>query len=630
MITGAKNSPSTPVGDSITLAEMELVHSLSWLIELRWLACAAVLLGTAFAAHILDIPVEVTWLYLLGFWLFATNVVYAWALRRLESQAAAPINTYQWFARIQIGLDWLATTVLVHLTGGIESPAILFFLFHIIVSSLLLPHDRGFLYVGLAPVLVGGVALAEYQGLAPHVSLYGSTLHSDSLFILGRLLFFGGACYVTAYVSMTISRRLRRREDQLAALYRSLRVTTSTLELSHVLDRLAEATTQALHCKAASIRLLSRSGSHLDLAGSFGLSEAYRGRGAVEVARSRIDQEVLRGKPLHIVDVLRDERIFQPEQMAQEGIRTMLIAPLMGKTGPIGVLRAYGGVAHRFSKDETEFLTAIAAQGAVAIENAQAFHLLEELDSTKSRFVRIVTHELRSPVSVSLSLLTLLDRGYVGELTPQQADLVARAQRRISFLQSLIDDLLDLAAGKVDTLLTDTRSQVSLTSVMERVGARYEPRAVEKGIELIPEKPEADLLIWADAQELDRLLDNLVSNAVKYTPHGRVRLALERAGESARITVQDTGLGIPDEAFPHLFQEFYRAPNAREVEESGTGLGLAIVKDLVTRYGGEISVDSALNQGTTFTIRLPLVGGGSPPPGDADAAGAAPDSGQAF
>ncbi len=153
---------------------------------------------------------------------------------------------------------------------------------------------------------------------------------------------------------------------------------------------------------------------------------------------------------------------------------------------------------------------------------------------------------------------------------------------------------------------------------------------MEKGIDLILEKPEADLAICGDAEELDRLLDNLVSNAVKYTPQGRVRLALERAGESARITVQDTGLGIPDEAFPHLFQEFYRAPNAREVEESGTGLGLAIVKDLVTRYGGEISVDSALNQGTTFTIRLPLVGGGSPPPGDADAAGAAPDSGQAF
>jgi len=608
MVIGVQQRTPTLVGDNVTLAEMELVHSLSWLVDLRWLAGAAVLLGTALAAHLLKVPVQATSLYLLAVWLFATNAVYGWVLRRFESKPAVSINTYQWFARIQIGLDWLATAALVHLTGGIESPAIFFFLFHIIISSLLLPHDRGFLYVGLAPVLVGGVALAEYQGLAPHYYLYSATLYKDSLYILGQLLFFTGACYVTAYVSMTISRRLRRREDQLAALYRSLRVTTSTLELSNVLDRLAEATTQALRCKAASIRLLDRSGSHLELAGSYGLSETYRGRGPVEVARSRIDQEVLRGKPVHIVDVLRDERVFQPEQMVQEGIRTLLIAPLMGKTGAIGVLRAYGGTTHRFSDDETEFLTAIAAQGAVAIENAQAFHLLEELDNSKSRFVRIVTHELRSPVSVSLSLLTLLERGYVGPLTPQQADLVARAQRRIRFLQTLIDDLLDLAAGKVDALVTDGRDRVSLTSVIEQVRARHEPQVVEKGIELILEKPEADLMVWGEAEELDRLLDNLVSNAVKYTTQGRVRLALERAGDAARITVQDTGLGIPKEAFPHLFQEFYRAPNAREVEESGTGLGLAIVKDLVARYGGEISVESTLNEGTTFTVLLPLAG----------------------
>lgn len=608
MVTGVKERASTPVGDNVTLAEMELVHSLSWLVDLRWLASVAVLLGTALAVHLLQLPVRATFLYLLGIWLLATNVVYGWVLRRLEGQAAVPINTYQWFARIQIGFDWLATTVLVHLTGGIESPIILFFLFHIIISSLLLPHDRGFLYVGLAPVLVGGVALAEYQGLAPHVSLYGTALHTNALYILGRLFFFTGACYVTAYVSMTISRRLRRREDQLAALYRSLRVTTTTLELAHVLDRLAEATTGALRCKAASIRLLDRSGSYLELAGSFGLSEAYRSREATEVTRSRIDQEVLQGKPLHIADVLRDERISQPEQMVQQGIRTLLIAPLMGKTGPIGVLRAYGGTAHRFSEDETEFLTAIAAQGAVAIENAQAFHLLEELDSTKSHFVRMVTHELRSPVSVSLSLLTLLERGYAGELTPQQADFVTRARRRIGSLQSLIDDLLDLAAGKVEALVTDTRSRVSLASVMERVRARHEPPAVEKGIELVLEEPEDDLTVWGDPEELDRLVDNLVSNAVKYTSQGRVRLALERAGDWARMTVQDTGLGIPQEAFPHLFQEFYRAPNAREVEEAGTGLGLAIVKDLVTRYGGEISVESTLGQGTTVTVLLPLAG----------------------
>ena len=131
------------------------------------------------------------------------------------------------------------------------------------------------------------------------------------------------------------------------------------------------------------------------------------------------------------------------------------------------------------------FLGAIAAQGAVAIENAQAYQCLEELDESKSQFVRIVTHELRSPVQVVLSLLNVLDAGYVGELTEKQADLVGRARRRIEFLQTLIDDLLDLAAGKADVLATTERGLVSLTEVLQEVRDRYERRHEEKGLTCI-------------------------------------------------------------------------------------------------------------------------------------------------
>jgi signal transduction histidine kinase len=116
-----------------------------------------------------------------------------------------------------------------------------------------------------------------------------------------------------------------------------------------------------------------------------------------------------------------------------------------------------------------------------------------------------------------------------------------------------------------------------------------------------------DLRVWGDPAELERILVNLVGNAVKYTRAGHVEVRLEREGESARLTVSDSGIGIPDSAKGHLFEEFYRAPNARECEERGTGLGLAIVWDLVQRLGGTISVQSEEGRGTVFTVLLPLL-----------------------
>jgi signal transduction histidine kinase len=597
---------STSSSQGFTLAEEELVSSLSWLIHLRWLAGVGILLATWCSTSSIGLQIPSIPLYLLGVGVFGYNVLLWRGLGYLNAKLSAAIAVYQWFARFQIGLDWMAMTLLIHYSGGIESPALYYFLFHITIASLLLPHDRGFLYVTLAPILVGGVALLEYQGVLSHVYVFEPARFKDTLYVAGVLFFFASASYVMAYFSMTISRRLRRREDELAGLYQSVQAATSTLELNEVLNRLAEATTKAIGCKGAAIRLLDRTGSFLELAGSYGLSEAYRDKAPIEVARARIDQEALSGKTVLISDTTRDNRLRYPEKVAAEGIRTILSTPLSRKRGPIGVLRAYGGVDNHFTENDATFLNAIAAQGVVAIENAQAYQMLEDLDKSKSDFVRIVTHELRSPTRVISSLLNVLGRGYVGDLNKEQVDLVDRAQRRLQFLQTLIDDLLDLAAGKADVLSAGERASVSLTSVIKEVALRFEAQIYDKGLILQLDYPEESMQVWGDKNELDRILSNLVSNAVKYTQQGEVHLLLERINNYARIIVADTGIGIPSEAQSHLFEEFYRAKNAKEMEEAGTGLGLSIVKDLVERYGGRIEVESVECQGTTFTLTLPL------------------------
>jgi signal transduction histidine kinase len=595
--------------DSNSLAEQELVGSLSWLIALRWFAGIGVLLVTWFAANVLGLNLRVVPLYLLGLGLLVYNALLYWGLERLNAHPAQSTVAYQWFARVQIGIDWIATALLIHCSGGIESPAVLVFLFHVTIAALLLPHDRGFLYVTLAPILVGGVAFLEYQGVLPHVYVFEPARYDDTLYITSVLVFLTGGSYVMAYFSMAISRRLRTREDELAGLYQSVQAATSTLDLPQVLNRLAEATTKALRCKGAAIRLLDQTGSCLAVAGSYGLSEAYLDKAPIEVARAPIDQEALSDKTVLVRDATRDPRLRYPEKVAAEGIYAILSAPLIGKRGPVGVLRAYGGTAYRFTEDDAAFLTAIAAQGVVAIENAQAYQLLENLDAQKSQFVRIVTHELRSPVQVTSSLLNVLRRGYVGDLNEKQSDLAERAFNRLQFLQTLIDDLLDLAAGKADVLATAERGLVSLNEVLREVHARYEAPAHDKGLVLQCQCPGEALNVWGDKAELDRIVNNLVSNAVKYTRQGEVRVLAQRADGFVRVVVADTGIGIPQDALPSLFEEFFRAKNAKQLQESGTGLGLSIVKDLVERYDGQIKVDSVEGEGTTFTLTLPLAEG---------------------
>ncbi|HEX7486115.1 MAG TPA: GAF domain-containing sensor histidine kinase [Vicinamibacterales bacterium] len=601
-----KDTGSSQVSPPETGADQELTSSLAWLIRLRWIAGFGVVLATLVGARIAGLPLAERPLVLIGLGIIAYNAVFHLIPARLPGRPLESLVARQWFARVQIGVDWVATAALIHFTGGIESPAIIFYLFHITIASLLLPHDRGFFYVALAPALVGAVAVGEYLGLLRHVPFVGGGGYASPTYIATVLSFFTGSAYAMAYFSISISRRLRRREREIAGLYESVRLSTSTLEVPLVLARLTEAVVKALHCRAASIRLLDRTG-RLDTIATHGLSDAYEGKAPMDLGKALVDREVLSGKIVLVADVATDARVYHPEEVQAEGIKTMLCAPLLGKSGAIGVLRAYGGEDHEFTSDDGVFLGAVGAHGAVAIENAQAYDVLKTLDREKSRFVRIVTHELRSPLQVTQNLMAVLRGGYTGPLNERQVDLLERARHRVAFLETLVDDLLDLAAGR-----TDVREEkldhglVRLADALRRVSARFEAACRAKGLFLRVACPDESLSVWSDEAAIDRLADNLVGNAVKYTRVGGVRVELTREEETARIVVADTGIGIPTAEQPRLFQEFFRARNAKEVEEHGTGLGLAIVRDLVTRCGGRVAIESAENQGTTVTVLLPL------------------------
>lgn len=589
--------------DRASLVELELVHSLDWLISLRWFAGAGVVALTWLAKSMFEVPLPAEQLAATGVAILAYNVVLAWVLHGMRRADPDAMDRYESFARVQIALDWAAMAILIALSGGAESPAVIFFLFHITIASLLLPHHLGFLYVSFAPMLVAGVAALEYFGITAHVEILHPARYRDLRFVVASIGFFAAACYVMAYCCMAIARRLRRRERELSSLYDGVRDITSSLEVADVLERIAAAAAHVLDCRATAIRLIDPSRSQVEFAASWGLSERYRDTVPEELARSVLDQDTLRDGLVLVPDVRTDDRVWRKEEVTAEGIATMLSVPILGRAGPMGVLRAYGAHKHRFAAEDIAYLRAVAAQGAVAIEHAKAYHLLAELDRDKSRFLRMTTHELRSPVRVTESLLITLAEGYAGPLGGEQAEVVRRAQKRLATLHALIDDLLDLAAGKAEMDRPRARV-VDVRGVAGDVLDRFRAVAREKGLALVALVPSEPLEVSCDPADLERIVVNLVGNAVKYTPHGSVRVTLEGDDAHVRFVITDTGIGIPQDALPNLFREFYRAPNAKAVEESGTGLGLSIVKLLVERWGGHITTSSIEGQGTTFSVEM--------------------------
>jgi signal transduction histidine kinase len=608
-----------------TLVQAELVSSVSWLIRLRWIAGVGVLLGTWMVEAIFRLNATTNSLYTIGAGILLYNSIFYLIERRLSltSSRAADYN------RLATGLavlDWLAMTLLIHFSGGIESPAILFFIFHIILASFFFAPRTAFAFALLAAGLLSSTALLELIGLLPHEPLDGLldfNLYQNRLYVSAVLFFFTSTALITAYLASSIQKRLRQREEEVVRLGKSLhratarlqtlndgaRIINSTLDLPLVLNRLVKSTAEALGVRACSIPLLDKSGQRLEPVAVFGLSQAYLNKGPVDASTNPLARAVLAGKIVNITDALESNLLQYPEEARQEGIRSVLSAPLIGKNGPLGILRAYAVEPARFTREDESFLAAIAAQGSIAIDNALAYRAVEMLDSDKSQFIRIITHELRSPVSVIRSLLGTLTDGYVGEVSVGQRDLIDRAIRRADFLQKLIDDLLDLAAGKMEGKNGEIFEPVSLEKIVEKVVRRFEVPAQKKRLTLewCNKAGAGHTHVMATPDGLDRIFDNLISNAVKYTPpEGRVKVNLACVDGEARVAIEDTGIGIPEDALEHLFEEFFRAPNAKAVEREGTGLGLIITRDLVTRFGGRLTVQSAIQKGTRFTVALPL------------------------
>ncbi|HAK94380.1 MAG TPA: hypothetical protein DCM87_05115 [Planctomycetes bacterium] len=264
-----------------------------------------------------------------------------------------------------------------------------------------------------------------------------------------------------------------------------------------------------------------------------------------------------------------------------------------------------GGIANRLRHRERELDEARAQLERHAAEIEGAHAQLEKLDEERNAFFRLVSHQLRAPLTSIQTVLRLVTSGYAEE--PEKVtELVGRADRQAQHMLALINDMLSLTRIRV-SCGDEVRESVALGPLLDDVVEGLQNVAQERCITLSSRLPPALPAIPAVRRKAEQLFTVLVENALKYTPAGgEVEVTAAADGDAARIAVRDTGIGIPPDAVDKIFGEFYRAPNAKAHVAVGTGLGLAIAERIVRELNGAISVRSAVSQGSTFTVTIPL------------------------
>ena len=237
----------------------------------------------------------------------------------------------------------------------------------------------------------------------------------------------------------------------------------------------------------------------------------------------------------------------------------------------------------------------------------QASTEIAKLEEEKSRFLRflgIAAHDLKAPLTAIQGFFWVMLGGFAGELTDKQRNMLERSSRRINELLNLISDLLDIPRIETGQIVPEMK-EISLRQVVSSSLHDLQNQAKEKGIKLKAELPQALPKIRGSSPRLQQVITNLVSNAINYTPEGVVTIRVSESNKDIQVEVMDTGIGIPPDDLPRVFDDFFRASN---VEIKGTGLGLSIVKRIVEAHGGRIWVESPCpesNTGSKFTFTLP-------------------------
>ena len=412
----------------------------------------------------------------------------------------------------------------------------------------------------------------------------------------------------------TYKEKIANLETRIAYLERIAKVSqilNSTLELAPLLKIISQAGIELTQTEGCSILLYDETSGQLKFMPSTFSTDENVGIPIENSIAGLVFQKV---KPILIRDVKEDPRWNnRVDQVSDFETHSILGVPLKIKYEVIGVMELVNKTDENgFSDDDFQRATTLAAQAAVAIENArlwkdvqQAYDELAELDRLKSDFVSIASHELRTPLAVILGYASFL-RDEVSEEGTEQLEMVLSSAIK---LRNLIDDMVNLRHVKNDDIQLEF-SIFSMRDLIKEVLLEFQTLIEAKSLRVKVQLYEGydDLVnIEADRQKIYLIVANLISNAIKFTDeNGFVLISLGRHGEEIHLQVADTGIGIPKERTRKIFEAFYQVERVLTRRFGGMGLGLPIVKGMVEVHKVKITVDSIEGRGSQFTVMLPL------------------------
>jgi len=291
------------------------------------------------------------------------------------------------------------------------------------------------------------------------------------------------------------------------------------------------------------------------------------------------------------------------------GFRSYICVPLIARGRTLGTITLVTSDSGRvYDITDLRLAEDLASRAAIAIDNARLYRQAQDAVRARDQFLSIASHELKTPLTSLIGYTDLILRraGRDSKVSERDQRAVRIISEQAARLNKLVTALLDLSRIETGQLSID-RGIVELNGLVQRLVQDVAQAQTQEAERIVFQPAPEPLVLIGDELRLEQVVQNLLQNAIKYSPAGgMVTIQLERRDAQACVSVRDEGIGIPAAALPNLFRRFYRAPNVDTHGISGMGVGLFVVKEIVHLHGGEISVESQEHVGSTFTVCLPL------------------------
>ncbi len=400
----------------------------------------------------------------------------------------------------------------------------------------------------------------------------------------------------------------------LARMVEISRVLNSTINLDELLNYIISEAADLTQTEAASILLLDPRTRKLHFKASSNEIPAQMADMPVSLENSIAGAILLSNRPLIVPDVSQDPRWNKKvDKVIEFRTNAILGVPMRNfDQEPVGVLEAINKLdGLEFSDKDVETLSILADLAGVAVEKARLFAELQqanaelsELDQLKTDFIAIASHELRTPLSVILGYVSFLRE----EASPAIAEQFDSVLQAAIHLRSLIQDMLNLRYVDAGETAIDLE-QIDCVQLLREMEVDKDETAVAKSQLIQINMPDSPLFVLADRAMVEVIINNLLNNAIKFTPQGgEIDITLQRQGQEIWFTIQDTGIGIPGDQLVRIFSRFYQVESPLRRHHEGMGLGLSIAKELVQLHNGRIWAET-LPQGSKFTLALQAVHG---------------------